>query len=47
MTAVVWKDKHEVHMLTNIHDPSIIFNVKNLHMFLDKNVRFGFHTHKE
>jgi len=32
MTAVVWKDKHAVQMLTNIHDPSIIFNVKNLHV---------------
>jgi len=21
MTAVVWKDKRDVHMLTNIHDP--------------------------
>jgi hypothetical protein len=31
MRAVVWKDKRDVHMLTNIHDPSIIFNVKNPH----------------
>jgi hypothetical protein len=31
-TAVVWKDKCDGHMLTNIHDPSIIFNVKNLHV---------------
>jgi len=32
MTAVVWEDKREVHMWTNIHDPSIIFNLKNLHV---------------
>jgi hypothetical protein len=30
MTAVVWKDKCDVHMLTKIHDPSIVFNVKHL-----------------
>jgi hypothetical protein len=30
MTAVVSKDKRDVHRLTNIYDPSIIFNVKNL-----------------
>jgi len=30
MTAVVWKDKRDMHMLTNIHDPSIIFNVKTI-----------------
>jgi hypothetical protein len=37
MTAAVWTDKHNVHTLTNIHDPSIIFNTKNLHVcFLTK-----------
>lgn len=22
MTAVIWKEKHDVHVLTNIHDPA-------------------------
>jgi hypothetical protein len=32
MTAVVRKDKCDMHMLTNIHDANIAFNVKKPHI---------------
>jgi hypothetical protein len=31
MTALVWKDKHDVHMVTNVHSPPAEGNFYDMH----------------